>query len=137
MKYIPQAPPFEMIDQLLNANPTESHSQLAIQEDNIFVENGYLTEPGLIENMAQTAAAGIGYLAFSDGATESPIGFIGQIKNLKIYWLPKVGQRITTHVSVQNALLNVRVLTASIHLEENIIATTEMKVFLQENNSRP
>lgn len=136
MKYIPQAPPFEMIDQLLSANPTESHAQLTIQEDNIFVENGYFTEPGLIENMAQTAAAGIGYLALSEGAEESPVGFIGQVKNLKIYRLPQTGQQIITHVSVQNSLLNVRILSAKINLDDELIASAEMKVFLQEKNNQ-
>lgn len=133
MKYIPQATPFVMIDELVDANPQESKASFTISDENIFVKNGVFTEPGLIENMAQTAAAGIGYMAMEAGEKESPIGFIGQIKNLKINYLPAIGKTLNTTISIQNSLLNIRVLSGIIKEGEKIIATAEMNVYIQEN----
>lgn len=135
MKYIPQAPPFEMIDELIEANLQESSTSLTIREDNIFVKDGVFTEPGLIENMAQTAAAGIGYMSLNAGEKESPIGFIGQIKNLKINYLPSVGQKLKTTTSIQNSLMNIRVLSCIIKGGAEMVASAEINVFIQEHLS--
>ena len=131
MKYIPQAAPFEMIDRLTAAGDHDSHSQLTIREDNIFVVNGFFTEPGLIENMAQTAAAGIGYQAMKEQQDKPPLGFIGQIKNLSIYHLPEVGSRISTEIIVETALLNVKVLKGKVSIGQQLIAEGSFKVFVE------
>lgn len=131
MKYIPQAAPFEMIDQLASANEQESHSQLTIREDNIFVVNGCFTEPGIIENMAQTAAAGIGYQAITEKQSTPPLGFIGQIKNINIYHLPEVGSQISTEIIVENTLLNVKVLKGKVSIGQQLIAEGSFKVFVE------
>lgn len=131
MKYIPQAAPFEMIDELISASEQGSRSQLTIREENIFVVNGFFTEPGIIENMAQTAAAGIGYQAMKTHQTRPPIGFIGQIKNLYIYQLPKVGSQIATDIQVENALMNVKVLKSKVYFGQQLIAEGSFKVFVE------
>ncbi|HET8574073.1 MAG TPA: hypothetical protein VFL76_09395 [Edaphocola sp.] len=130
MKYLPQAPPFEMIDLLTAANDHESHSQFLIRKDNIFVINGIFTEPGIIENMAQTAAAGIGYQAMTKQQATPPIGFIGQIKNLNIYHLPAVGSQISTAIIIENSILNVRVLRGKVLMAQQLIAEGSFKVFI-------
>jgi len=56
LKLIPQRAPIIMVDALLSFNDTKVVSGLTITSDNMFVQNGYLTEPGLIEHMAQTVA---------------------------------------------------------------------------------
>ena len=60
---IPQRPPFVMIDKLLSFSETTTTTGLSIRADNIFVENGLFKEPGLVENIAQTAAARAGYVS--------------------------------------------------------------------------
>ena len=52
LKLIPQRAPIVMIDTLLYFDETKVVSGLTILENNLFVEYNYLTEPGLIENMA-------------------------------------------------------------------------------------
>lgn len=130
MKYIPQAPPFEMIDRLIMANDHKSQSRFIIREDNIFVFNGFFTEPGIIENMAQTAAAGIGRQAMEKEHTTPPIGFIGQIKNLNIYHLPTVGKQIYTEIIIENVVLNVRILRGKVRMAQQLIAEGSLKVFV-------
>ena len=54
---IPQKPPFVMIDKLINFSETTTSTSFCIKADNIFVAHDYFKEPGLVENIAQTAAA--------------------------------------------------------------------------------
>src|SRR4051812_15066149 len=57
ISFIPQKPPFVMIDQLISSDETSTRTGFQVRADNIFVEDGFLTEPALVENIAQTAAA--------------------------------------------------------------------------------
>lgn len=130
MQYIPQAPPFVMIDQIVTSNDVETQTKLLIQNDNIFVENGKFLEAGLIENMAQTAAAGMGYKSSMENKAPE-IGFIGQIKNLKIFKLPKSGQTLTTTMRTIHQVMNAFIVEGSILCEGKQIASAEYKIFLQ------
>ena len=89
IQYIPQRAPIVMIDTLVDVVGGITETALTISTDTLFVQNGLLHEPGLIENIAQTAAAGVGYACALKKETV-PVGFIGAIKNLTIHQLPKV-----------------------------------------------
>lgn len=128
--YIPQAAPFVMIDELIQASEAGSITKFAVIEDNIFVEENYFTEPGIIENMAQTAAAGTGYIA-QQSKKNTPVGFIGAIKNCQINQLPVVGDILTTEVTVLHSVLNAKIIHATVTVENKIIASSEFKIFLQ------
>ena len=58
---LPQQPPFIMIDALTDFSEKETATRLMVRKDNIFVERGRLTAYGVLENMAQTCAARLGY----------------------------------------------------------------------------
>lgn len=131
---IPQRAPFVMISGLLDSNLTTTTTSFEITPDNVFVENGSLTEPALIENMAQTAAAGVGY-QFSLKNEPVPPGFIGAIKNLEIKTLPQVGQVLLTKVEVLQEVFGVTLIKGSVQVSNETIATCEMKIVLQKNEA--
>ena len=54
---LPQKPPMVMVDALVEFTELSAVTRLVVRPDNIFVQNGRLAEPGLVENIAQTAAA--------------------------------------------------------------------------------
>ncbi len=130
MQYIPQAPPFEMIDELISATEEFTLTAFIIREGHLFVENNQFTEPGLIENMAQTAAAGTGYRSALEGKP-APVGFIGAIKNLKITELPSVGDQVQTRVIFLHQVMQAHIVQAEIRLNNKLIAAAEFKIFLQ------
>ena len=131
---IPQRAPFVMVDRLISHRPDEkiSKSVLQIREGNIFVENGCLTEPGLIENIAQTAAARIGYICITEKKTV-PVGYIGAIQNLEISALPRVNDEIITEIAVKNEVFNVTIITGKILCNEKLLAQCEMKIFISNH----
>ncbi|MBU2515185.1 3-hydroxyacyl-ACP dehydratase [bacterium] len=121
-----------MIDSLTDSNGILYTTEFRIQSSNIFVDNGHLTEAGLIENIAQTAAAGLGY-GFYQQNKSIPTGFIGAIQKLKIVELPDVNKKITTSVKVTNTVLNLTVISGTIQYDGKQIASCDMKLFLLES----
>jgi len=130
-KFIPQRPPMVMIDTFISCSDITTNTSLKILPENIFVKDGFLTEPGIIENIAQTAAAGLGYSIIKNaGGNVVPIGVIGGIKDLKIYFLPKTGDEIITEVTVIYKVLNASVIRGNVFSENRMVAVCEMKIFL-------
>jgi 3-hydroxyacyl-[acyl-carrier-protein] dehydratase len=126
---IPQKPPMVMVDRLLEVFDKTTVTAFLIREDNIFCEKGVFREPGLIENMAQTAAAGLGSKPGNSGK-KAPVGFIGGIRNLKIDGFPEVGQEIVTHVTVLHEVFDATIVEGQVFLGDKLIAGCELKIFL-------
>ena len=80
LNLIPQRPPIVMVDSFFGIEKNHSYSGLTVTADNIFYETGKLQEAGIIEHIAQSAAARIGFLYTRQGE-KVPLGFIGS--NLK------------------------------------------------------
>ncbi|MBN1113445.1 MAG: hydroxymyristoyl-ACP dehydratase [Bacteroidales bacterium] len=128
---IPQRPPMVMIDQLELCTIDITITNFTIKADNIFCKDGLFNEPGLIENIAQTAAARAGYIAKQKNE-EPVVGFIGSVKRLKINTLPKVGSQITTSVESLHDIGNVSIVKGVIKQNNEVIAECEMNIFLEE-----
>lgn len=130
LAFIPQRPPFVMIDTVLGATDTVSQASFTIPEGYLFVENGRFTEPGIVEHMAQAAAAGTGYKASMEHRP-APVGFIGALKGLQIQRLPFVGETMNTTIQFVHQVLNAHIVQATTRIGEDTIATCELKIFLQ------
>ena len=128
---IPQRHPMVMIGSLLACDEKMSKTDFSISEENIFCENGFFSESGMIENIAQTAAAQIGYICRSKNIPV-PIGFIGSIKNLEIYFRPKAGETINTEIKIENEILGVTVLNGKIFCNSNVAAIIEMRIVVKK-----
>jgi 3-hydroxymyristoyl/3-hydroxydecanoyl-(acyl carrier protein) dehydratase len=127
-RYLPQRPPMVMIGKLLEAAGRKTVTSLVIREDNLFFADGFFREPGLVENMAQTAAAGAGYIACQN-EKDPPAGFIGGLRNLRIHGLPGAGDEIITEVTVEHEVFDASVINARVFLKGTCIAECEMKIF--------
>ena len=131
-KYIPQRHPIVMVHALVEADDSHAVTELGIEPDNIFVSNEFFAEPGLVENIAQTAAMHVGY----QGSLKNipiPIGYIAAVKDLKIRALPKQNTRITTSVRVTNKVLDVTVVEGRVEQEGNLLCSCEMRIFAKLN----
>lgn len=129
---IPQRPPFVMVDELLHYDPILSNTRFLIKESNILVENGFLSESGITENMAQSCAARIGYVNKVINQSEVKIGFIGGVKNLVIHRLPLVGNFIYTDIEVVGEVMSMILVKAVVKELDDIIAECEMKIAIVE-----
>lgn len=129
LEYIPQRPPFVMVDSIVEVEGNNTTTNLLISEENIFTENGEFYEGGIIENIAQTIAAGAGYRVKQNGG-ETKMGVIASIRKLQIQKLPTVGQTIRTTVELLSDFGNALVVKGTVTHSDEVIASCQMNVFI-------
>src|SRR5690554_2553629 len=123
---IPQKHPFVMVDKLLHYEDKKVVAGLTVAEENLFMDDGKFTAPGIIEHMAQTVALYTGYQYYLK-KQPAPIGYIGAIKKASIFWLPSTGDQLVTTVKVLHDIMGVTLVTASTFCGRDLLATSEMK----------
>ena len=129
---LPQQEPFVMVGRLVCFDERRTMTETSIKEDNIFVDDGLFSASGLIENIAQTCAARIGFVNKYILKKGSQIGFIGAIRNLEVYRLPKVGETITTTMDVVEEVFGMTLAKAHVTCGEETLVSTEIKIALKE-----
>ncbi len=129
LSLIPQQPPFVMIDQLQYSDETITRCGFRVTAENVLTIDGEFTEAGLLENIAQTAAARAGYMARLENKPVR-MGYIGAVKNLEIFSLPKTNDVLVTEIKMEESVLNVSVISGKVWCNETLMAQCEMKVFM-------
>jgi predicted hotdog family 3-hydroxylacyl-ACP dehydratase len=128
---IPQRPPFVMIDKLVAFSETTTTTGFSIKADNIFVKDGLFKEPGLVENIAQTAAVRAGYVSYIENKPVL-VGYIGAISNLQVFFLPKNGDELITEITIENQIFDVTLISGKITCNGQPVAQCKMKIFINQ-----
>jgi predicted hotdog family 3-hydroxylacyl-ACP dehydratase len=128
---IPQRPPFVMIDELIYSDEKCSRTRFRVRAENIFIENGCLSEAGLLENIAQTAAARAGFTAHNENKPVR-LGYIGAVKNFEVFGLPVIADTLETEIVISNQVFNVIVINGTINCNNRLLAICEMKIFINK-----
>jgi predicted hotdog family 3-hydroxylacyl-ACP dehydratase len=118
-----------MIDRLTYAGERSAAGSFFIEDSNIFCADGYLPEAGMVEFIAQTAAAYTGYLQIEAGKGIS-LGYIGAVKNLVINSLPEAGTEIKSEIIVESEVLGYTIITGRVIQYDRILAECEMRIKL-------
>ena len=130
---IPQRSPIIMVDELLCVNGDEAQCQLTVRPDNFFIdEDTLMAEPGLIEHIAQSASAFAGYRAIQNGATEPPVGYIGEVKNFHLYSRPKIGDVLVTTITMGPEVEGITIIRGETKKDGEVVADTQMKIFVKD-----
>ena len=129
LSFIPQRYPFVMVDALLCVDERTARTNFMVTSGNIFCEENEFSEAGLLENIAQTAAAGAGY---RESLKNKPaaIGYIGAVKNFKVFVLPQVNDVLTSEVVITDRIFNATIIKGKIMCNTLLVAQCELKVFI-------
>lgn len=129
LSLIPQGPPFVMVDKLIYSDETITRTSFLITEENIFTENGTFCEAGLMENIAQTAAARAGYIS---SLQNKPVtaGYIAAVKNLEIMGLPMIKDELITEIKVETQVFDFMLISGHVSCRDKLVAACEMKIFV-------
>lgn len=124
---IPQRPPFVMVDRILSCENDDAVTELRVREDNILLEDTHLSSAGVVENMAQSCAVRMGC---GNVLKNEPIrlGYIGEVKNLKIYRLPKLDEVLNTEVHVMMEYFDMTLASVCTKVNDEIVAEARMKL---------
>lgn len=129
---LPQQRPFVMIDRLVHIDETTVVSKFQIKSDNLFLDENYFTAPGIIENIAQTAAARMGYINKYVNKGDITLGFIGEVKNLVFEECPKINDELTTTVEITNEVLSTLLAKTEVRVNDKLIAHGNMKISMTD-----
>lgn len=132
---LPQGPPFIMVDRLLDSDGTVTRTCFVVTADNPLAGDGRLGVAGMIENIAQTAAAGTGWEAEAkgtgtgEGSRKGPrSGAIVSVNRLEIHDLPMVGDELLTETRVTTRVADIIVISGKISCGQSLVAVAEMKI---------
>jgi predicted hotdog family 3-hydroxylacyl-ACP dehydratase len=129
LELIPQRSPFVFVDRLIFIDDHTSHGSFKIPEENIFVKSGVFTTSGMVESMAQTAAAGTGFLCKKNNK-KVPIGYIGAVQKLEVLDWPPAKSEITMEISLLTNIMQVSLVSAVVKYQGKLMASCEMKIFV-------
>ena len=114
LELIPQRPPFVLIDRLTEFTMEHSVTDFVVRDGNPLVRDGRLSEAGIMENIAQSCAARIGYISVYVRKGVVCLGIIGSVKDLDIEFLPAVGSRLETTVDVVSEVFSITLVNATV-----------------------
>lgn len=126
---IPQRPPMVMVDRLLHCDTVLTETELTVSKDNIMVEDGRMSAIGLIENVAQTCAARMGYINLTSGK-EVRVGVIGALRDMTIHSLPEVGSTIKTRIEVSDEVFGMTLAQAESRCGDMLLCSGTIKIAL-------
>jgi predicted hotdog family 3-hydroxylacyl-ACP dehydratase len=126
-RLIPQQAPFVMVGELLYADDTTARTRFVVDAANLLVDRGRFTAGGLLENIAQTVAAGAGYMALGSGQAVVP-GHIISVSRLAVRALPAPGDELLTEITIRTRIPDIIVISGQVICNTVEIATCEMKI---------
>jgi predicted hotdog family 3-hydroxylacyl-ACP dehydratase len=129
LSLIPQQPPFVMIDSLDHSDETVTRCGFTVKAGNVLTINGRFTEAGLLENIAQTAAARAGYMAQLENKPVQA-GYIGAVRNMVVFALPLVNDKLLTEIKIEDQVFDVTMISGKVWCNEKLLAQCEMKIFM-------
>jgi predicted hotdog family 3-hydroxylacyl-ACP dehydratase len=132
---LPQRPPFVMIDRLVYFDRIKTVTEFIVRPENLFFDDDRLTASGLVENIAQTCAARMGYINLIRNDSVK-LGFIGAIRNLSVYRAPVAGELLVTTIEVKEEIFRMTLVDAIVTSNEELLVKAEMKIALSDMESQ-
>lgn len=130
---IPQRDPIMMVDTLERADYEGCVTTLTVRPDNFFVEDdGLMSEPGLVEHIAQSASALAGFRALKAGSKQAPVGYIGEVRHFACLRRPAVGEHLVTTITMGPTVGEVTVVKGVTASEGEKVAETQMKIAIKD-----
>ena len=125
---LPQQEPFVMVGNLIAFSADASTTETVISDTNIFGDNGYFSPSGMMENIAQTCAARVGFYNKYVLHKDVQVGFIGAVRNYVINELPAAGTTIHSKVDILQDIFGMTLANARVVSGDKVYATAEIKL---------
>ena len=132
---LPQREPFLFVDRLERYDDRETVTSFTVPAEHLLVEDGHLTASGILENMAQSSAARIGFLCKYILHVPVRIGYIGAVRKFRLLRLPDVGETLTTTILLREDVFGISLTDAVVRVGSEIIAEASLKTALGEKEA--
>ncbi len=125
---LPQQPPFSMIDKVLHCDNEQTRCVYTPLSSNPMVIDDFFSPEGMIEMMAQCAAARASIL--SGGNVR--IGYIVTVRDFRCDAVVPAKTELTATLELVNEIMQFQVFQVAVAHASNVIAQAEIRIF--ENN---
>ena len=132
---LPQRVPFVMVSRLVSFSYPRTVTEFDVAGENAFIQDGKLLREGLIENVAQTCAARIGFINKYILHKPVNIGYVCAVNDFRIYAGPKEGDTLVTTIDVTSEFGTILVVSAEVRSGEEIVAEGSMTIALDESRT--
>ncbi len=134
LELLPQRKPFVFVDHIVNFHIPDLSciTHFLVKEDHLLVNDGYLSESGIIENIAQTCAVHIGFYNKYILNKKIQVGFIGAVKNLRIFDKVQIGDLLVTKIAIKTEFGSMKIADATVEVCGKKVAEGELKIALQD-----
>lgn len=130
LEILPQRPPVLLVDQLVHYDPACVRTVYTVPQEGLLIQDGCLSEAGVLEHIAQSSAARIGYISKYILHIPIRIGYIGSIRNGLIYRLPRCGERLETVITLRQEMMDVTMVDAEVYSAGELLAQANLKTAL-------
>ena len=132
---LPQRPPFVLVSRLKSFSFERTVTELDVRDDNVFIEDGCLVPEGLIENIAQTCAARIGFINKYILLKPVNIGYVCAVKDFKVERSPRFGETLVTTIDLTGDFGTMLIVSATVRSASSILATGTMTIALDDSRT--
>lgn len=129
---LPQQEPFVMIDRLVSFTMERTVSETTLRAGNLFLDGETFNASGLVENIAQTCAARIGYINKYILKKGIQLGFIAAVRDMTIHAKPYVGDTIETSIDIVAEVMGMILATGTVTCGGKTLVTTNIKIAVKE-----
>lgn len=139
--FLPHRPPMLMKCRTPYLDGVAVETHFEVTADNIFTNNnGYFSEPGLIELAAQTCSAITGQDFFDDSDTlgegNKVVGYISAIKKVTIHGLAKIGETLVTKAKlvskIQTGSMVMCTIDSATFINDHLIVVCTLNFLIHE-----
>ena len=131
LELIPQRPPMVLVDRFEGIDAEGvSTTGYTVVPAGLFVAGGRMSECGIIEHMAQSAAARIGWCCRAEGRPV-PVGFIGAVSRLELHDLPRTGAHLRTRLHIVQEIGPLSLAEVRTAADGRPLAEGNLKIYLQ------
>ena len=131
LELIPQRPPMVLVDRFEGIDAEGvSTTGYTVEPAGLFVAGGRMSECGIIEHMAQSAAARIGWCCRAEGRPV-PVGFIGAVSRLELHDLPRTGVHLRTRLRIVQEIGPLSLASVRTEADGRPLAEGNLKIYLQ------
>jgi hypothetical protein len=96
------------------------------------LSDGTISETGLIEHIAQSCSALMGWSAQDKHLANPPVGLIGEVKHFECQRRPQAGEKVITTIEFGFTLGYVTIATGESRVDNELIAKAQLKIFMQQ-----
>jgi len=128
---IPQRAPVVVVGALLSYSEWGAETSYVVEEDSWYSVNGHIDEQGIMEHVAQSAAAWGGYPGYLQGKMPK-LGYVAEFSKFEILRMPGIGSELRTTLTSLGSAAGVTLMEAETVSGGKIVAHGKLKIYLEQ-----